>query len=38
MPIVHIRCFQQTVQLHLPVPDARSISASNVTALQWQLP
>ena len=33
-----MRCFQQIVQLHLPVPWSRSMSASKVTALQWQLP
>ena len=32
------RALVQIEQLHLPVPAAGSISASNRTALQWQLP
>jgi hypothetical protein len=36
-PAFHIRCFLQTVHLHLSAPLARSMSTSNVTDLQWKL-
>ena len=34
----HLRIFVQIEQLHLPVPARRSMSASNCTLPQWQLP
>src|SRR5689334_10762311 len=38
MMAFQLRVFVQIVQLHLFVPCARSMSASNFTAPQWQLP